>query len=185
MRKNSSSSHETPDLTRRDGRLLDADFAEFRELCDRIVREKQIPTTPEGMPTAPEGILDVLREACARTVAARTEADAEVQIRDIPIEEFLAIRKTEGLKIDARTAEVTWCYAQTLDPYGIYELPEECQQVGREYFARAVGSHIWVCFGDLPQETSEALWKTHKHELAFPAGLRLDLLRRHSKDSGT
>ena len=37
MRKNSSSSHETPDLTRRDGRLLDADFAKFRELCDRIV----------------------------------------------------------------------------------------------------------------------------------------------------
>src|SRR6266702_4755325 len=179
MRKNSSSSHETSDLVRRDGPVCDADFAEFRALCDSIVREKQ-------MPTAPEGILDVLREACARTVAARAEADAgaDLQTSNIPIEEFLAIRKAAGLKIDARSAEVTWCYAQTLDPYGICELPEECQQVGREYFARAPGSDIWVCFDDLPQETRKALWEAHKHELAFPAGLPIDLLRRHWKDSG-
>ena len=180
MRNNSSSSHETSDLARRDGPVCDTDFAEFRALCDRIVREKQMPTTPEGMPTTPEGILDVLREACARTVAARADADAgaDLQTSDIPIEEFLAIRKAAGLKIDARGAEVTWCYAQTLDPYGIYELPKEYQQVGREYFARAPGSDIWVWFGDLPQEASEALWKAHKHELAFPAGLPLDLFRR-------
>jgi hypothetical protein len=185
MRNNSSSSHETSDLARRDGPLCDADFAEFRALCDRIVREEQIPTTPEGMPTTPEGILDVLREARTRTVAARAEADAgaDLQTSDIPIEEFLAIRKAAGLNIDPRSAEVTWCYAQTLDPYGIYELPEECRQVGREYFARAPGSDIWVCFHDLPQETSEALWEAHKHELAFPAGLPIDLLRRLSKDS--
>jgi hypothetical protein len=175
MRKNSSSFHETPGLTPQ----LDADFAKFRELCGLIVRQKQIPTTPDGMPTTSGGILDVLREACARTVAAQTEAHAELdqQTRDIPVEEFLAIRKAEGSKIDARTAEVTWCYAQTLDPYGICELPEEYQQVGREYFARAPGSHVWVCFDDLPQETREALWKVHKHELAFPAGLPLDRLR--------
>ena len=84
---------------------------------------------------------------------------ADPQTSDIPIEEFLAIRKASGLKIEARSAEVMWCYAQTLDPYGIDELPEECRQVGREYFARAPGSDIWVWFGDLPQETSEALWE--------------------------
>jgi hypothetical protein len=79
------------------------------------------------------------------------------------IEEFLAIRKEEGLKIDPKTAEVMWIYAQTLDPYGVYsDLPEECQQVGREYFARSPGSDIWVNFGDLPETTRDALWGKHK-----------------------
>jgi len=87
------------------------------------------------------------------------------------IEEFLAIRKEEGLKIDPKTAEVMWIYAQTLDPYGVYsDLPEECQQVGREYFARSPGSDIWVNFGDLPETTRDALWGKHKRQLAFPAG---------------
>jgi hypothetical protein len=53
------------------------------------------------------------------------------------VEEWLAARKEEGLKIDPDTAEVDWHYAQTLDPYGVYpDLPEECQCVGRKYFAR-------------------------------------------------
>ena len=90
----------------------------------------------------------------------------------IDADAFLAHRKAEGLKIDAATAEVTWKYALTLDPYGIYDdLPQECRQVGREYFARAPGSEIWVEFGGLPKETREALWKAHQRELAFPAGL--------------
>jgi hypothetical protein len=49
--------------------------------------------------------------------------------------------------------------------------PEECQQVGREYFARSPGSDIWVWFGDLPEATRTALWERHKQKLAFPAGL--------------
>jgi hypothetical protein len=97
--------------------------------------------------------------------------------RDIDVDEFLAIRKAGGLKIDPRTAEVTWWYAQTLDPYGIFVVPDEYQQVGREYFARAPGSEIWVEFGDLPDETRHALWEAHHRELAFPAGLS-ELLRR-------
>jgi hypothetical protein len=49
---------------------------------------------------------------------------------------------------------------QTLDPYGVDpDLPEELQQVGREYFARRPGSDIWVSFGDLPAEICEKLWK--------------------------
>ena len=32
--------------------------------------------------------------------------------------QWLAIRKEAGLKLDPETAEVEWCYAQTLDPYG-------------------------------------------------------------------
>jgi hypothetical protein len=85
---------------------------------------------------------------------------------------WLAIRKEAGLKIDPETAEVEWTYAQTLDPYGVYpELPEECQQVGREYFARSPGSDVWVNFHDLPEATRDALWKKHRPKLAFPAGL--------------
>ena len=76
------------------------------------------------------------------------------------------------LKIDPETAEVDWEYGQVMDPYGVYsDLPEECQQVGRQYFARSPGSDIWVHFRDLPDETRHALWEKHKSQLAFPAGL--------------
>ena len=91
---------------------------------------------------------------------------------EIEREKWLAIRKKAGRKIDPETAEVDWIYAQTLDPYGVYaELPEELQQVGREYFARSPGSDIWVWFGDLPVATQDALWEKHKESLAFPAGV--------------
>jgi hypothetical protein len=74
------------------------------------------------------------------------------------VEQWLAIRREAGLKIDPETAEVEWDYAQTLDPYGVDpNLPEEYQQVGREYFARSPGSDIWVWFGDLSEATSDAL----------------------------
>jgi hypothetical protein len=85
---------------------------------------------------------------------------------------WLAIRKEAGIKIDPETAEVQWIYGLTLDPYGVYpDLPEEYRQVGREYFARAPGSDVWVEFGDLPEATRDALWKKHRSKLAFPAGL--------------
>ena len=74
-----------------------------------------------------------------------------------------ALRKAVGLNIDPETAEVEWTYAQTLDPYGDDpNLPEEYQQVGREYFARCPGSEVWVCFGDLPDATRDALWKKYR-----------------------
>jgi hypothetical protein len=86
--------------------------------------------------------------------------------KEMTIEQWLAIRKQAGLQIDPETAEVDWIFAQTLDPYGVDpDLPEECQQVGREYFARSPGSDIWVWFGDLPDATREALYKKHEHKL--------------------
>jgi hypothetical protein len=100
------------------------------------------------------------------------EKESVMTHKEIEVQAFLAARKAEGLKIDPATAEVTWKYALTLDPYGIYgDMPEECRQVGREYFARAPGSDIWVKFGDLPKETRDVLWKAYERELAFPAGL--------------
>jgi hypothetical protein len=85
---------------------------------------------------------------------------------------WLAIRKEAALKIDPKTAEVEWTYAQTLDPYGVDPvLPEEYWQVGRAYFARSPGSDVWVWFGDLPDAIRSALWEKQKSKLAFPAGL--------------
>jgi hypothetical protein len=90
------------------------------------------------------------------------------------LERWRALRKQEGLRINPETAEVYSSYQQTLDPYGVldeWELPEEFDQVGREYFARAPGSDIWVAFGDLPRETREKLRSRQSRKRAFPAGL--------------
>ena len=79
---------------------------------------------------------------------------------DWNVEEWLRVRKDAALSIDAETAEVAWCYAKTLDPYGVYpDDPPEYQQIGRERFARSPGSNIWVSFSDLPEETRNKLWK--------------------------
>ena len=90
------------------------------------------------------------------------------------VEQWLTIRKEAGLKIDPETAEVRWEYGQAIDPYGVYsDLPEECWQVGRQYFARSPGSDTRVHFHDLPDETRRALWGRYKSKLAFPAGLEV------------
>jgi hypothetical protein len=103
----------------------------------------------------------------------------------LTMQELEAWRKAAGLHIDPETAEVEWTYAQTLDPYGDDpNLPEECRQVGREYFARSPGGDVWIWFGDLPDATRNSLWEKHKTRLAFPAGLdfipfALDYLERN------
>src|SRR5262249_13306551 len=80
--------------------------------------------------------------------------------RDPDVEKWLAIRKEAGKHIDPQTAEVACWYAETLDPYGVDpDLPDDCSCIGRQYFARAPGSDIWVRFGDLPEATREAIWK--------------------------
>ena len=87
-----------------------------------------------------------------------TERNVNTTVDELPIEQWLQVRKEEGRKIDPDTAAVMWNYAQILDPYGVYpDLPEECQQVGREYFARSPGSDIWVSFHDLRDETARRL----------------------------
>ena len=79
---------------------------------------------------------------------------------EMTIEEFLAIRKEAGLKIDPETAEVDWSWAYVVDPYGIYsDLSDEERCIGRAYFARSPDSDVWVEFGDLPEATRDALWQ--------------------------
>jgi hypothetical protein len=90
---------------------------------------------------------------------------------DMTVEQWLAIRKEAARQIDPETAEVTWLYAQSMDPYGVIpDLPEEYEQIGREYFARSPGSDVWVWFGDLPDATKKALREKREAKLAFPAG---------------
>jgi hypothetical protein len=95
-----------------------------------------------------------------------SESEKTESVEDhLSMDQWLKIRREAGLKIDPENAEVCWRYAQTLDPYGIDpDLPEECQQIGREYFARSPESDIWVCFGDLPEGVREKLWKMRMSE---------------------
>jgi hypothetical protein len=122
--------------------------------------------------TSPEKILSAISDTFKTQIFNRREPEysgldseeekAAWRARQSEIEEWLAIREAEALKIDPDTAEVDWTYAQTLDPYGVYpELPEEFQQIGREYFARVPGSDVWVEFGDLPEGARERLWARH------------------------
>src|SRR5262249_38707787 len=100
------------------------------------------------------------------------KGESEDMMTDEEREIWLAIRKEAGLKIDPETAEVFWEYGQPMDPYGIDpDLQEEYDGIGRVYFARSPGSDVWVSFNDLPEATSDALWKKHRSKLAFPAGL--------------
>ena len=96
------------------------------------------------------------------------------------VEEWLAIRKQAGLQIDPVAAQVTWWYAEVLDPYGVLDLPEEYRCVGREYFARSPGSDVWVAFADLPAAIRDVLWEKHGSQLAFPAGLEDVVRQGHS-----
>jgi len=75
------------------------------------------------------------------------------------LEESRERRREVGRSIDPETAEVIFTHEQVGDPYGERDdIPEECRQVGRAYFARPPGGDTWVWFGDLPEETMKALW---------------------------
>ena len=113
-----------------------------------------------------------------------TTVNTNVRTVEITVEYLDALRKAVGLQIDPETAEVEWFYAQTLDPYGDHpDLPEEYQQVGREYFARSPKSDVRISFHDLPEATRDALWKKHSSKLAFPAGLDLTGLEEARQQS--
>jgi hypothetical protein len=88
---------------------------------------------------------------------------------ELTVEEWLAIRKAEGPKIDPSTAEWGWCYAPMGNPYGVYP-PDERDYIGRECFARRPGSQIWVAFSDLPEEARSTLSNRPVVKLSFPPG---------------
>jgi len=84
----------------------------------------------------------------------REGASAEKQ----DVDQWLAVRKEVGPRIDPEAAEVACWTAYTIDPYDVCsDLPEEAQTFGLEWFARSARSNVWVLFDDLPGETQEAL----------------------------
>jgi hypothetical protein len=93
-----------------------------------------------------------------KEMAMTSKSQFEKGTVEITVQYLDALRRAVGLQIDPETAEFEWVHAQTLDPYGDYPvLPEEYQQIGREYFARSPGSDIWIAFRDLPEATRNAL----------------------------
>ncbi|CAJ0878816.1 hypothetical protein AMST5_03003 [freshwater sediment metagenome] len=97
---------------------------------------------------------------------------SKIEGNDLSVEEWLAIRKEEGLKIDPETAEATFIWTHTVDPYGVHpNLPPESQQIGREYFARNKGSDIWVSRDDIPDEIWEKIVRKHRGQSASPVRL--------------
>jgi len=73
----------------------------------------------------------------------------------VTVAEFHEFMKAEGQKIDARSADVTWRYGSICDPYDMGYEGED--NIGRVYFARTLGSDVWVEFSDLPHETRRDL----------------------------
>jgi hypothetical protein len=74
------------------------------------------------------------------------------------VEERRAIRKEAADQIDPETAEVFWMWGSLADPYGEFpDLPEKYHHIGRLYYARSPGSHVWVEFGDLPESDSKGI----------------------------
>jgi hypothetical protein len=82
------------------------------------------------------------------------------EMTDTERKSWLAIRKEAAFEIDPETAVVTWWYVEILDPYGVDpNLPKECHQIGRVYFARSSGSDVWISFYDLPDAVCKRLWE--------------------------
>jgi hypothetical protein len=122
----------------------------------------------------------VLADVCEQRLALEEAVEkifADPSLREAPFldlrkmairaqeqQEFLSIRKEAGLKIDPATAEVTWQYAQILDPYGICDLHPEDHCIGAVLFARAPNSDVWVSQYELPHATVDALAVRKNHE---------------------
>jgi hypothetical protein len=94
----------------------------------------------------------------ARVLGMKGRPVRESEAKKKRKQQWLAIRKEAGLKIDPETAEVFWEHGQVPDPYGLYDLTDEEYCVGRNYFARAPGSDVWVSFDDLPDAVCDRLW---------------------------
>lgn len=72
------------------------------------------------------------------------------------LDQLRETRRAEGAKIDPKSAEVTFWWTQVIDSYGdipAKEFPEDCDCVGRSYFARSLPDGEWIYFGDLPEAT--------------------------------
>jgi hypothetical protein len=105
------------------------------------------------------------RRACESLVEGALEPDTparESETKQRKREQWLAVRKGEGLRIDPKHAQICWEYGSVRDPYELYDLTGEEDNIGRNYFARSPGSDLWVSFHDLPAAVRDRLWTRMK-----------------------
>jgi hypothetical protein len=97
--------------------------------------------------------------ALHRAIGRRTDNGPTVKV---PVKYLRALRRAVGWLIDPETAEVNWWHVEVIDPYGDYtDLPPHYQCTGREHFARAPGTGVWIASGDLPEATHKRLCEIH------------------------
>jgi len=105
---------------------------------------------------------EVLRDLRRRRAMVQYPKNCE-----LPVHEWVSIRKEAALHIDPETAEFTWCFTWDGDPYGISQFPEDT--FGKKSFARSPGSDVWVCDGDLPDD----FWSRHRSKIRADLWSRL------------
>ena len=69
------------------------------------------------------------------------------------VEAILAERRAAGAGIDPENCTGVCRAVQVLDPYGLYDLPEEADCVSTETFVRNLPDGDWVWWHDLPEAT--------------------------------
>jgi hypothetical protein len=71
-----------------------------------------------------------LRWLLIRVVGMTTIPSRKSEKSQLAKEQWLALRKDAGLKIDPETAEVFWVHGQVCDPYGLCDLTDEERCIG-------------------------------------------------------
>jgi hypothetical protein len=86
------------------------------------------------------------------------------------VEAELAERKAAGKLIDPASCTIIKYYAEALDIYGLFDVPDEWRCAGSELFVRnpdADGAHrYWVWLGHLPEATGKAVLKRLEEKAA-------------------
>lgn len=70
---------------------------------------------------------------------------------------FLADRRAAAQLINPENCEIIKYYAEAVDIYELFDVPDEWSCVGSELFVRNLPDGQWVWFGDLPEETCKTL----------------------------
>jgi hypothetical protein len=93
------------------------------------------------------------------------------------VEQWLAARKEAGREIDIETCELGCWHTRDFDPYlADPDLPEEWNQISRNWFVRSPSSRGWVHYGDLPEAALRAMWDRIERERARRAALNAKIL---------
>jgi hypothetical protein len=99
--------------------------------------DEALDEATEALIAVKDELMTLGEDALGSEIEKRFKRFTDIRARrDKLVEQWLQIRRDEGLKIDPATAEVFWTYGETADPYGTFESDPEWSFVGREYFAR-------------------------------------------------